>query len=76
MVPGMREEKMDGGEGIFLMEKEDAEWMDCFDLHSFFLSLFQHHFHLCTMQTNMESLWMNGLFPLLSPLFVTRPTPT
>lgn len=25
MVPGMTEEKMDGGKGIFLMEKEEAE---------------------------------------------------
>lgn len=70
MVPGMREEKMDGGEGIFLMEREEAEWMDCFKLDSFFLSLFQHllsHLHLCTMQINIESLWMDGLFPLLPP---------
>lgn len=28
MVPINIEEKMDGGEGIFLMEKK--EWMDCF----------------------------------------------
>lgn len=78
-VGGMREEKMDGREGIFFMEKEDAEWMDCFNLHSFFC-----HYSNTYLATSIYSQckrtwkvceWMD-YFPCCPPIFVTPPTPT